>query len=110
VRSREELLILVHEATEQSSNLRSGPISRLLSDLKALLRLVRAYASGAYKDVSVDSMVLIVGGILYVVSPFDLIPDVLPGGYLDDAAVLAFVLNQVREELDAFLAWEKGRA
>ena len=82
----------------------------MLDELKALLRLIRAYAKGEHRDVSKESMVIIVGAILYVVSPIDLIPDVLPIGLLDDAAVLGFALNMVREEVEAFRAWETGES
>ena len=52
-------------------------------------------------------MALIVAGIIYVVNPFDFFPDAIPGlGFLDDAAVIVFVLKIVRDELDEFLEWE----
>jgi len=36
----------------------------------------------------------------------DLIPDWIPGiGLLDDVAVLAWVVNSLERELDAFKAW-----
>ncbi len=41
--------------------------------------------------------------------PLDLVPDFLPAGLVDDAAVLAFVIYLVRDELDAFLEWESNQ-
>ena len=38
---------------------------------------------------------VIVGALAYLVSPFDLIPDMLPGGYADDAGVLAKAMGTV---------------
>jgi len=32
----------------------------------------------------------------------------VPGGYLDDAAVLAWVIRTIHEELNAFIKWEMG--
>lgn len=99
---------LVEKANREGRRLSSGPLAALAGDVKALLRLIRAYAKGRYRDVSFESMVLIVGAILYVVSPIDVIPDSIAGvGLLDDAAVLAFVLRLVREEIDDFLEWEQ---
>ena len=44
---------------------------------------------------------------IYVVSPIDAIPDVVPvAGFADDAVVLGFVLNLVRGEVDEFMKWE----
>ncbi len=49
-----------------------------------------------------------VGGLIYLVSPLDLIPDVLPLlGFVDDAAVLFWIVRQVRRDLDDFRAWER---
>jgi len=44
------------------------------------------------------------------VSPIDAIPDILPGGYLDDIAFITFIVNRIRPNLDEFLAWEKTQA
>ncbi len=50
-----------------------------------------------------------VGGLIYVVSPVDVIPDAIPvAGVLDDAVVIAWVIKAVRDELDAFREWEAG--
>ena len=51
---------------------------------------------------------VILGGLIYVVSPLDLIPDVLPGGFVDDAVVVGWVVKTVRSEIDAFREWELG--
>jgi uncharacterized membrane protein YkvA (DUF1232 family) len=113
LRSKDELLDIVKQGDRVAAKLKSGPMSRLIEELKASLRLIRAYASGEYRQVSWESMVLIVAAVLYVVSPIDVIPDFIPViGYLDDVTVVSFALRIVREELDEFIAWERqtGRA
>ena len=37
----------------------------------------------------------IVGALGYLICPLDLVPDFLPGGYLDDLAVMAMVMGRV---------------
>jgi uncharacterized membrane protein YkvA (DUF1232 family) len=98
------------EASDKSIRGRLGPLDKIFDQVSALIRLVVAYARGHYRDVSNQSLVLIVAGLIYFVSPVDLIPDFLPGGFLDDYAVLLFVLRRVSEELDAFIEWENGKA
>jgi uncharacterized membrane protein YkvA (DUF1232 family) len=45
--------------------------------------------------------------IIYFVSPIDLLPDWIPlGGFIDDAAVIGFVLKQINTDLEQFLKWE----
>ena len=51
---------------------------------------------------------LSIAAILYFVNPLDVIPDLLPAfGFLDDAGVLAFVLQSIRKDIDRFLDWER---
>lgn len=80
-----------------------GTLDRIRDDLSTLVQLVRAYASGAYRDVPRSSLLLIAAGVLYFVSPLDLIPDLLVGvGFLDDVTVLTYVIRVVRGEIDRF--------
>ena len=54
---------------------------------------------------------LVTVGIIYFVSPIDLIPDVIAGiGFIDDAAVIGLVVMQIKADLDNFLAWEITQA
>jgi uncharacterized membrane protein YkvA (DUF1232 family) len=97
------------EAAEKARRAR-GPLGRIWSDLQAAVRLTRAWARRDYRDVSRGTIVLVVAGLLYLISPIDAIIDAIPVlGYLDDAAVLAWVLGQVRAELDLFREWEDKR-
>jgi len=105
----ERMRQIAQEASEKAQGRRSGPLSKILDQISALIRLVVAYARGHYRDVSPQAMVTIVGGLIYFVSPVDLIPDVLPGGFVDDAVVLGWVIRTVNEELEAFMEWEVGQ-
>ena len=80
-----------------------GTLDQIRDDLSTLVQLVRAYASGTYRDVPRSSLLLIAAGVLYFVSPLDLIPDVLIGvGFLDDFTVLTYVIRIVRGEIERF--------
>lgn len=86
-----------------------GRGGKLLDDLLLMVRLVKAYANGAYTGFSVQKLVTIVAAILYLISPLDVIPDFIPvAGSADDAAVTAWVLNSIAEELKDFKSWEQG--
>lgn len=98
----------IAEDSYKSGAARSGPFGAVMDDFRTFIRLVVAYARGHYRDIPADSLAMIVGSLLYVISPLDLIPDVLPGGFDDDAAVVVWVVKTVRSELDAFRAWELG--
>ncbi len=88
-----------------------GPLGEVWSYLTALFRVLRAYIRGEYRDIPWGSIVLVTVGIIYFVSPIDLIPDVIPViGFIDDSLVIAFVVAQIKADLDNFLAWEIAQA
>jgi uncharacterized membrane protein YkvA (DUF1232 family) len=48
------------------------------------------------------------GALLYVLTPLDLIPDFIPlAGFVDDAAVFAFVLTFAQGDLVRYREWKK---
>ena len=76
-------------------------------DLLALCRLVADWSSGAYRPLPWKSLVLALAGILYFLNPIDISPDVIPGiGFLDDAGMLALVVNSIRNDLRQYLKWQ----
>ncbi|WP_273852514.1 YkvA family protein [Guptibacillus spartinae] len=78
-------------------------------DVKTFSRLVQEVRKGRYRDISKKSVILIVGALLYFVSPIDAVPDLLAGiGLLDDVAVIGFVAGQLKNELEKFREWETG--
>jgi len=104
------LRALLRRAGEKAKEKRSL-LEGVWSDLMALLRLLRAWVTGEYKGVTWQTMLLVTTAILYFVMPLDVIPDFLAGwGFLDDAAVIGYVIRAIRGELERFLSWEAGRA
>ncbi|WP_060497590.1 YkvA family protein [Pseudomonas sp. NBRC 111133] len=91
---------------------RKGPrIGQLREDVKLLQSLCLAWWRGEYRAISPKALVTIVAGLLYFVSPIDAIPDWLLGvGFLDDIAVLGWVLKTVADELARFRAWRDSQA
>ena len=79
----------------------------LKKDLDLMLRLSKAWATGKYKDVSVASLLIVVGAILYLLDPLDVIPDFVPIlGLTDDATVFGLAINRIKTELNKFEDWE----
>ena len=100
------LRALVTDVQEKASE-HSDQIGSLRSDLPVLLRVAKAYARGEYRAIPWRSIVTVIAGLLYFLSPVDLIPDFIPVfGYVDDAAVIGLVLRYVQKDLEAFQSWE----
>lgn len=90
---------------------KSPRIGRLREDVKLLQSLCLAWWRGEYRAISPKALVTIVAGLLYFVSPIDAIPDWLLGvGFLDDIAVLGWVLKTVADELARFKVWRDSQA
>jgi len=99
---------LLDEAIKKSRR-NKGLLAKCWDDLMTLIRLVRAYIKGEYRDVPWETIVWAIAAILYFVNPFDLIPDFIPGiGYLDDAVVIALAVASVRNDVDNFREWERS--
>ena len=82
------------------------------SDIPVMISLVRAYVKKQYTEVPVTTILFAVAALIYVVNPFDLIPDYLIGpGQLDDAAALAVILQAIHMDLNKYKKWqeEKGK-
>lgn len=91
----------------KTSSIPKAPFKELWGYFQTMLRLIRAYYRGEYHHVSATNLVLIIGAIIYVLNPWDLIPDWIPTlGFLDDATILAFAVQKTRETLDDFASWE----
>jgi uncharacterized membrane protein YkvA (DUF1232 family) len=98
---------LSRDALDRAQHHRKGPLARVWDDLMSFIRLLRAWATGAYRQAPWKSVALIIGAILYFVSPLDAIPDFIPLlGFADDAFIIAFVMRQVRKDIAAFRNWE----
>ena len=77
------------------------------TEILTLVRFVQKTLSRDYQLASKGAVTLAVVGFIYLLSPIDLIPDLLPTGLVDDFAVLAYVLRTIKIELDRFKTWER---
>lgn len=79
-------------------------------DLMALIRLSKAWVSRKYTQVSKQTILLTILGVVYFVTPTDFVPDFILGlGFVDDIAVLSWVLSTIRTDLDEFKTWEENK-
>lgn len=68
--------------------------------------LVRSYAMKEYREISLAGIVAIMTSLVYFAAKIDVIPDILPGlGFIDDAIVIASVLQWCEEDLSKYMDW-----
>ena len=87
-----------------------GPLSRFIEDGKLLVSIVKDYWAGAYRQIPYGVIASIVFTLIYVLNPFDLVPDMLPLiGQLDDVAVMGACLILVEQDLHKYKDWKEGQ-
>ena len=107
----ETLNALFEEAAAKVASIPQTALNELGPYLQAMLRLIRAYARGDYRNIARDALLTVVAAIGYLVDPFDLIPDEIPFlGFVDDATVIGFAVSRTRPALDQFMGWETSRS
>src|SRR4051794_8415723 len=79
--------------------------------LRAVPRLVRATVRGEYRGTSRGQLALLLGAVLYVVSPVDLVPEAALTifGLGDDALVIAWIATALVNQTEGYLTWERQR-
>jgi uncharacterized membrane protein YkvA (DUF1232 family) len=97
---------LARRAYEKAEH-HKGALRRVWEDLITFVRMLRAWATGNYKLLPWKSISLILGAMIYFLSPIDAIPDFIPGlGFLDDAFIIGWVMRMIRRDVSAFREWE----
>ena len=87
-----------------------GPLARFVEDGKLLLSIVKDYWAGAYRQIPYGMIASSVFTLIYVLNPFDMVPDVLPLiGQLDDVAVMGACLILFEQDLHKYKDWKVGQ-
>jgi uncharacterized membrane protein YkvA (DUF1232 family) len=87
-----------------------GPLKRFIEDGKVLTALVRDWRTGKYRQALYGTIAAVVFGLIYVINPLDIIPDVLPIlGAIDDATVIGALLMLVERDLKKYRSWKEGQ-
>ena len=98
----------LEKATEKinKSNVKEA-LGVYFDDLLALIRLSKAWVSRKYTKVNKQTILYTILAVVYFVTPTDFVPDFLLGlGFMDDIAVLSWVLSKIKADVAEFKEWE----
>lgn len=88
-----------------------GPLKRFIEDGRILVALVKDYRSGNYRGAIRWTIAAAAFALIYVLNPFDLIPDMLPFvGAVDDASVIGACLMLIERDLHKYRDWKIRQA
>lgn len=87
-----------------------GPLKRFIEDSKLLIAMIKDYWNKRYRQVPFGTIGAIAFTLIYVLNPFDLVPDVLPIiGEVDDAAVFTACLMLIETDLRKYKDWKDNQ-
>lgn len=103
---------LVSSVTDKMSDMDENKkrVNGFLERIRTMLRMLRAYISGEYRQIPWKSLLMIIGSLIYFMMPLDLIPDFIPvTGFADDISIIFLVFNAINEDIEAFLEYEESK-
>ena len=85
-------------------------LAKYCNDLCEIFELLRDRVAGVYKETPWTTIAALTGALLYVLSPIDLILDIIPGiGFLDDAIVIGLAIKLALSDLEKYRVWKASR-
>lgn len=100
INDKEKMQNLLNRFKEFFNN---SSLEEIKDNMKEAFNYVSDVFSGRYRDYSMTALITLVAGMVYVVSPIDIIPDFIPiVGFTDDITVFLFVLKSVNDELERY--------
>ena len=86
-------------------------LQKYWKDVCEVFSLLKDWMAGRYPIIPWTVVATLVGALLYVLSPLDLIPDFIPVvGFTDDAGVFAVALSFAGADLAKYREWKRQRA
>ncbi|MBR4252132.1 MAG: DUF1232 domain-containing protein [Kiritimatiellae bacterium] len=86
-------------------------LQKYWKDVCEIFALLKDRLAGRYPETPWTVIATLVGALLYVLSPLDLIPDFIPVvGFTDDAGVFAVALSFAGADLEKYREWKRQRA
>lgn len=82
-------------------------LSSLTSDIKLTIEMVTAWKNGKYKNLSQNTVILVIAGLLYIANPLNILPKVLKKTFLDDLLIIFYILKKVKKELRLYEDWKE---
>lgn len=74
---------------------------------KIMVGMLKDVKNGIYPEIPWYTIATVVLSLLYLLNPFDMIPDFIPGiGYIDDLAILSIGTGWIESDLHKYLDWK----
>lgn len=104
-------LLVLNEVADKlaSEESKDNKFKQLFDAAATLVRLIRAYVNGSYRDIRTGTIISGLAVLLYALSPIDLVPDFIPVlGFLDDLSLISWFIGKFQDEIRRFREWESS--
>ncbi len=98
------------KSARQKAGKRKGSLQKIWDTVQLIFNLFDDWIKGRYKVIPTKSIIMIIVAVFYFVFPVDLLPDFIIGlGFIDDVAVLGFVISQISSDLNDYKDWKENQ-
>jgi uncharacterized membrane protein YkvA (DUF1232 family) len=104
-----KIALVLHDAYQKltSGDAQKSGFAQIREMMFTLIRLVRDFTTGKYRQVSTKTIVIGLATLLYLLLPIDLVPDFIPAlGLMDDLSLMAWFIRAFQQELIKYKDWE----
>lgn len=99
---------LLARGSEKASKSKNALVD-VWEDFQCMWRMIDAWRKGKYQKVPWKTIAYALVAIIYLINPFDVIPDFIPlTGLIDDVGMITFVLRSIQKDLNDFKKWEEN--
>lgn len=107
-----KVVTVLNEAADKLADKgsKTNKFRQLFDVALTIVRLVRSFISGEYRNIATSTVISGLAVLLYVISPIDLIPDFIPVvGFLDDLSLVSWFVGKFQGEITKFRDWEETK-
>ena len=95
-------------ADQETAETKGGKLGKQFENFKLLWSLLKDYHNKDYPNAPWKLIAAIGFAVAYLISPIDVIPDLIPFvGFVDDASVFALVVAGFDSDINAYKDWLK---
>jgi uncharacterized membrane protein YkvA (DUF1232 family) len=92
----------ITESELTQAEAKAGNLGSYVDDFKILVAMCKDTITGKYK-MNNWNLSIIIGTIVYVISPIDAIPDfIFVGGWIDDVAIVGYAIRKLTGEMEEY--------
>ncbi|MCZ4225564.1 YkvA family protein [Pedobacter rhodius] len=118
-KSESKASVILNDKTKASDTIKEalgkavtnkGQLEGVWAKMVLLFAIAKDYVNGDYTEIPKRSIIAILGGLIYFLSPIDVVPDFVPVlGFIDDVFVLNLVYKQVLKDLEKYKIWKDAQ-